>query len=176
MQIQLCCLDAIIYLYVFDKLEWEGLYMRKTIIISSIFPATPDTIWPLLLRIETLRYITAPYAKFTPVNPYEKDEWCEGTAIDFRLWIFGFIPFGIHTILVQRLDESNYIVTSREKNRLVPIWNHTISLVPMNTLTTSYTDEVELNARWLTQLVYLWARVFYKHRQKKWLLLLNRES
>lgn len=44
-----------------------------------------------------------------------------------------------------------------------------------NSTETEYTDEVEIGAGWKTPFVYLWAKAFYSHRQKKWIKLLNKQ-
>lgn len=54
----------------------------------------------------------------------------------------------------------------------VPVWNHQIILREIERDRTEYIDEVELYAGWKTPFVYLWAKYFYAHRQKKWLKLL----
>lgn len=41
---------------------------------------------------------------------------------------------------------------------------------------TEYTDEVEIYAGWKTPIVYLWAKMFYGHRQKKWIKLLTQRN
>ena len=33
------------------------------------------------------------------------------------------------------------------------------------------TDEVEIQAGWKTVFIWLWARAFYTHRQRKWIKL-----
>ena len=144
----------------------------KIIRISSLFPAAPDKIWPLLMRVDTLRYIAAPYAAFSSLDPTEEMIWREGALIRFRLRIFG-VPLGIHTIDIQKIAPAAYTIQTREGNRFVPVWNHTITLVPAGVKAARYTDEVEIGAGLLTGIVYLWAGAFYRHRQKKWLRLLG---
>jgi hypothetical protein len=144
----------------------------KIIRISSVFPAAPDTIWPLLMQVETLRYIAAPYAAFSPLGG--ETLWREGAVLRFRLRIFG-IPLGIHTISIQKIDRTLYTIKTFEGNTAVPVWNHTIIIEPVEG-GARYTDEVEIGAGRLTGAVALWSRAFYRHRQKKWLKLLSRSG
>lgn len=145
----------------------------KTVSISSVFPATQDAIWALLTKVETLQYIAASYATFSPVNKDEHMIWQEGTVARFRLRLFGFIPMGVHTIQVDKFDKSSYSVQTIEGNRTVPVWKHKIVLARKDDFSTHYTDEVELGAGCLTGFVYLWSKAFYRHRQRKWIKLLS---
>ena len=46
-------------------------------------------------------------------------------------------------------------------------------LKPIDHDHTGYTDEVEIHAGWKTPFVCLWAKLFYAHRQRKWIRLLH---
>ena len=86
--------------------------------------------------------------------------------------LFGFIPFGTHSIRIVRFDKER--ISSWEGNEHVPVWNHDILLVPIDESHTEYTDRVEIQAGWKTVFVWLWAKAFYAHRQRKWIRLLRK--
>ena len=138
----------------------------ETISILCILSASPAQVWRRILRIETLQYIAAPYATFSPVIP-STSYWREGATFDFGLRVFGCIPMGIHTVHIKRLDESTGFIQSEEHNKRVLIWNHKITLAPFGEDQTQYTDEVEIYAGRLTWIVILWAKAFYRHRQRR---------
>lgn len=142
------------------------------ICVSSIFPAPIDEIWEKLQRLDTLQYIAFPYATFKPVGNTEM-RWNEGEVSEFILRLFGFIPMGIHTIHVTQFSREDLAVYTREQNRHVSVWNHRIIIKKIDGSHCHYTDKVEINAGWKTQIVFLWSRLFYKHRQQKWLKLLR---
>jgi hypothetical protein len=146
----------------------------KILIITSAFPAVPEEIWPLLTQIKTLRYIAFPYAIFTSADGMERTEWREGETRRFRLRVFGLIPLGTHTIHIAEMNCDTYTIRSRESNRFVPIWNHTITLKQFGENVAEYADVIELGAGKLTGIVCVWARAFYHHRQRKWIKLLAR--
>ena len=146
----------------------------KTVVKTSIFPAGKSEIFRRLQSLKTLQYIAAPYATFTPVKKTDKNMiWEPGKTFAFQFKLFGVIPFGIHTIKVIDFSEQRGIYT-HEGNPSVPIWNHRISLKQMTKSSTRYTDEVEINGGWKTGFVYLWAKAFYAHRQRKWKKLLKK--
>ncbi len=136
----------------------------------TVFPAPRDVVFQKLQRPETLKTIAKPYAAFEPAGNAE-DEWAVGGTTSWRLRLFGVIPFGTHTIRIMRFDAER--ISSREGNRHVPVWNHDILLVPIDENHTEYTDRVEIQAGWKTVFIWLWAKAFYAHRQRKWIRLLK---
>jgi ligand-binding SRPBCC domain-containing protein len=150
------------------------LKRTKTVTVTSVFSAPPDEIWERLTRVETLQYIAAPFASFSPVDPDKEMVWREGETSQFRLRIFGFLPVGVHTIQVCRFDYASYTIDTQEGNKSVPIWNHRITISQAGKNASRYTDDVELGAGWLTGVVYIWSKMFYQHRQRRWVKLLEK--
>ncbi len=140
---------------------------------SSIFPASQEVVFEKLQKLETLREIAKPWASFEPVGDV-RSVWIVGSVSSYRFRLFGVIPFGIHTIRIVRFDVNG--VSSREGNACVPVWNHDITLEALDDAHMWYTDRVEVQAGWKTPFVWLWARAFYAHRQRKWIRLLEAEK
>ena len=149
----------------------DGSMKTKTIAKTTLFPVAKKEVFRRVLKLETLQYVAAPYARFIPTDDDQSIEWKEGSVLSFRFYLFGIIPFGIHTIHVLAFSEDAGIST-KEYNAHVPIWNHRIYLEAVDEKTTRYTDEVEIGAGWKTPFVALWAKAFYAHRQRKWQKLL----
>lgn len=146
---------------------------RKTVVKTSVFPASKEVVFALLKELQTLRHVASPYATFSPLRGDDTMTWDKNDDYAFRLKLFGFLPLGIHTIRVVEFDEASCKILTEEKNPHVPIWNHRIALTALNAKKTHYTDEVEIYAGWKTPFVYLWAKCFYAHRQRKWIRLLQ---
>ena len=140
---------------------------------TSIFPASRENVFKRLQKLETLQYIASPYAAFEPVGN-AADCWKVGTVSSYRLHLFGIFPFGTHTIRIVCFEAQK--ISSREGNRHVPVWNHDIFLEPVDGTHTRYTDRVEIGAGWKTLFVWLWAKAFYAHRQRRWIQLLKEEK
>lgn len=145
----------------------------KTIRKTSIFPSPRSEVFRRIQRLETLQAIAWPYGAFTPVKAEADFTFSPGSTSSYRFKLFGLIPLGIHTIHIVRFDED--VIASREGNKHVPVWNHTITMEMMDDAHTRYTDEVELDAGWKTIFVRLWAKGFYAHRQRKWVRMLKEE-
>ncbi|NMD38303.1 MAG: hypothetical protein GYA87_06465 [Christensenellaceae bacterium] len=144
----------------------------KTLKISCVLPASKNEVFSNLKQLKTLQYIAKPYASFNPVNAKDSSVWKENTVFQFKFKLFCFIPLGIHTINMKKFNEDE--IYTKEYNKHVPVWNHRITLKEIKSNKTHYTDEIEIGANWKTMFVYLWAKAFYKHRQKKWLKLLDK--
>ena len=136
---------------------------------TSVFPADRDAVFQKLRQLSTLQTIAAPYATFDPVDD-ASSLWQIGSTSAYRFRLFGFIPFGTHTIHIVRFDPDG--ISSHEGNEYVPVWNHDITLRPLDATHTEYTDRVEIHAGWKTGFV---AKAFYAHRQRKWIRLLREE-
>ena len=145
------------------------MIVRKT----SVFPAKREAVFAKLQQLETLQLIAAPYASFTPVDKSAGYQWRAGSCSAYRFRLFCLIPYGTHTIRIERFDED--VVQSQECNEHVPVWNHRITLKDLGT-STEYTDEVEIEAGWKTPFIWLWAKAFYAHRQRKWIKLLEADG
>ncbi len=145
--------------------------VRKT----SVFPASRSKVFEMLSGFKILSEKASPYIKFRPVGNKKDFVWKEGETFDFKAKLFGFIPFGTHSINVIEFKEDGRIYTN-EKNTYVPVWNHEIILKDLSDSKTEYTDNVEIYAGWKTFFVYTWAKSFYSHRQKKWIKILKSEQ
>lgn len=157
------------------KLNKEAMMQKKTVTQTTVLQASKKEVFERLQKLKTLQYIAAPFAKFIPVDGGRDIRWLEGSTLSFRFYLFGFIPFGIHTIHVLSFCEDKGFST-HEHNAHVPVWNHQIFLEEVSPKTTRYTDRVEIGAGWKTPFVALWAKAFYKHRQKKWQKLLSEKQ
>lgn len=139
--------------------------------ISSVFHAGADRIWTMLCDVNTLRQIARPYAYFTQTSG--TTDFHEGGDYAFVMRVFGVLPLGVHSIHIDKWSRSDGVIHSQEHNRYVPVWNHTIRLNEIDSDRTHYTDTVEIEAGWKTPFVGLWARLFYRHRQRKWRRILK---
>lgn len=149
---------------------------QRIITVSCTLAADADMVWPRLLQVDTLRYIAWPLMGFSPMNSEPKGQWTEGVPYAFRLRLFGLLPFGgRHVIRIDKIEKAALEVQSYESNQIVTTWNHHIKLAPLPNGRARYTDTVRIGAGRLTPAVALWAKLFYRHRQRRWRKLLRDE-
>ncbi|MEI2419288.1 hypothetical protein V6O07_03370, partial [Arthrospira platensis SPKY2] len=73
-----------------------------------------------------------------------------------------------HHLHIARIDDATRTMTSREHGGLVRIWNHDIIVTPTGVNSCDYRDCIEIDAGLLTRVVVLYARWFYRMRQRRW--------
>lgn len=88
--------------------------------------------------------------------------------------IFGFVPFGKQAIVISfPQSAAGFLLRDKGRSALVKVWDHTISISAADGRT-RYRDTVTIHAGVFTFPVWLFAQVFYRHRQRRWRLLAGR--
>jgi hypothetical protein len=142
---------------------------ESTVRVQSVFDCAPEKVWAQLQTSALLRKVCRPFVRFRSLDPDGIPErWTEDAAYHFRLYVFGVIPLGKHTIFMERIDPLAHEIQSREHDALVRRWDHVIRVRPTPDGRCVYSDEVEISAGPLTPLVKAFAQWFYRHRQRRW--------
>ena len=142
--------------------------------ITTNLACTRSELWEKISRPQSLQFVASPLLKFKPIEPGALDgEWEVGRDYQLKLYLLGLIPLGHHTIRLTRVDRDHNTIASRESGLLARVWNHTISFQEFTPGLIDYTDEIEIQAGWLTPLIWAFAHLFYRHRQRRWKLLLK---
>lgn len=145
--------------------------------ISTQLECTESVLWQHIGKPSSLQFVASPMLAFVPVEPGALDgEWEVGRDYPLKLYFLKFIPLGLHTIQLVKVDRDRNVISSREKGLLAPVWNHNIVFHESEPGTVSYTDEIQIRAGWLTPFVWLFAHLFYRHRQRRWKVLLKNEQ
>lgn len=144
---------------------------RKITVVSHI-PIDIDTAWAKVQTSELLNFVAKGKVTFKPAGGHFPETWQEGSTVSTKMLIYGFIPFGgLHNLFVEKIDSSNKIIQTKEWDNIVKIWNHKISMKKTELNKIVYKDEIIIYAGLLTGFVTWWAKSFYKHRQKRWLII-----
>jgi len=143
--------------------------------ISTTFNCTAKTFWTLIDRPASLQFVTAPILSFRPLAPPTLDKiWAVDKVYEFKLYLFKVLPLGRHQIELVTLDRTTNTIVSNERGTLAPTWNHTIRFEHVAENRIRYTDEIAITAGWRTAFIWLFAQLFYRHRQRRWKMLLKR--
>ena len=135
--------------------------------IQSQLPASADQIWRSLQRTESFRYITRGLLGFQGMDDWP-EHFAEGMEIETRLFFFHAVPGWTHRLRVVRIDHARRELESEEGGGLVRKWNHRIAVEPLGEDRCLYTDEINIDAGWLTPAVWAYAHAFYRYRQQRW--------
>ena len=137
--------------------------------ISTFIETDENKMWKELQKVSSLMHVASPILKFKPKNGQVLPEkWTKGEELRLKLLLFGFIPLGDHVIKLVEINKNENLIISNERGRLTEVWNHTIKFESINNHKIKYTDEIEIEAGILTWAIWLFAQVFYRHRQNKW--------
>jgi len=135
--------------------------------VSSIFNINSSRVFEKVLQPSLLLEIVKPILKFIPISPSVLPQtWEVNKEYNLKLYFFNIIPLGKHTIKIINIDKNSII--SNETGNIAKVWNHTIIIEAYKNSKTRYTDIIEIKAGLLTIFVWVFAHIFYKHRQRKW--------
>ncbi len=148
--------------------------------ITTELECTPERAWVEVLRPELLLFVSWPLMSFTPLDPESFPAiWNDGRYL-VSLRALGILPLGKQWIDVSKPTvettpgEQRYQIRDDGEGTLVSQWDHTITIVETEEGHTQYIDEIAVDAGILTPFVWVYANVFYRHRQFRLRLLVNR--
>lgn len=140
------------------------------ITVSSTFDLPFEKARQLILRPDTMQTVARPMMNFRAVSPKNlPEQWEAGKIYRIKLYSFGFIPLGWYDIKIEIDQDDKNIVIGRDRGhgQIVNIWNHAI-IIKRGGDKTHYSDEVDVHAGLFTLLIAFYAKIFYRHRQKRW--------
>ncbi len=130
-------------------------------------PAPAWKIWEAVKTPEAFRFVTKRLLVMPAIATRQKD-WREGETVVGWVFLFGFIPFSRHRLNFSQIDDGKMTLRSRESGGLVKVWNHDITVTPLDPDRCRYGDRIEIDAGLVTPLVGLYANGFYMLRQGRW--------
>ncbi len=148
--------------------------------IATIVACTPAEAWHAVQSVRLLQHITAPLIRFQPLDPPTFPITWADRAYKVRMWMFGLLPMGTHWIVISRAQHTDahgapvYELLDDGHGTLIKQWQHRITIAPAPKGETLYSDQVVIEAGWLTLPVWLYAQLFYRYRQMRWRRLARR--
>lgn len=143
--------------------------MSKTVKLSTQINTNSGTVWNKVKTKELLFNVISPLGGFLITNDDGLETWKEGKTYKGWSFLLSVIPLGKRKIFIEKIDEKNKRIQSRERGEIgLKKWDHLIEVESISLNKTKYTDTVEIDAGILTIPYYLFAKVFYRFRQWKW--------
>lgn len=144
------------------------------VIVSTVIKTSAEHMWRKLQQVTSLIYVASPILIF---RSRDKSAMAECWSVDreylLSIFLFGFIPLGKHVIRILQIDTRNMKIQSNEFGLLTRTWNHSLKITRIDNVKIRYTDEIDIDAGPLTAGLWLFAQIFYRHRQKRWKNLLR---
>ena len=142
--------------------------------ISTTLPCSVEEAVKQVKTPQLLRFVANPLVQFTPVDPPAfPATWSAGTYW-VQLKLFGLVPFGRQAVVISfPVVKNSFALRDNGHSALIASWDHLITIAPSEH-GSYYEDRVNLSAGALTPFVWVFAWIFYRHRQRRWRLLANR--
>jgi hypothetical protein len=133
--------------------------------VSKTLDCSATKAWNEVQKTSLHRHIIWPLARIEPVgsSPFP-ERWTEGLTVQCKLLVFQVIPIGVHTLYLERIDQKNYEIQSREYDPVRITWFQSSRSITADasTVTSILTPATSPFAVWG------WANWFYRHRQRRW--------
>lgn len=154
------------------KIAFEGKEVTAhRLTVSSEIPINIDTAWAKVQTSAMLEFVAKGKLAFQPLEGEFPEIWEEGASVKTTMNVYGIIPFGgIHTLTVEKIDQENKVIQSKEWDDCAKVWKHKISMKKLSDKSIHYEDEIVIYGGMLTGLISWWAKSFYEHRQRRWQL------
>jgi len=136
--------------------------------VSTVLECSAAKAWNEVQKSSLLLHVIWPLARLVPADVPFPERWSEGLTLQCRSFIFGIIPIGVHTLHMEKIDQENHEIQTREYDPLVTRWDHLISIKPLDDSRSIYRDTIDIDAGRLTFVVWAWAHWLYRHRQRRW--------
>ncbi len=141
----------------------------------TIIHVNGNKMWEELQKTSSLMYVASPILIFKSQDGGElPSTWSVEREYPLNLYAFHIVPLGKHYITVKKIDIKNKEIFTNEFGSLTKTWNHLMRVEVLDDNMVKYTDEIEIKAGMLTIFIWMFAQVFYRHRQRKWKKLLTR--
>ena len=140
--------------------------------ISTTIDLPTEAVWAEVQTAPLLMHIAWPLMRFVPVGKEPLNAFKDGGRYLMKLRLFGFLPFGTQWIVTSLHEPENGTWPKRLRDdghsAMIRKWDHWITVAPNPDGGTDYRDEVEISAGVLTPFVWIFAQLFYRHRQRRW--------
>lgn len=141
--------------------------------VSTFLDCAPLKVWQEVQKSKLLNYVVSPLIKFTPIQPDQfPTVWADGKYL-VHMKLLGLFPLGKQWIVISHQTPTTtsnqmYELLDDGYGDLISKWRHLISIQETSDGRTHYTDTIEVDAGIITFAVWIYANIFYRHRQRRW--------
>jgi hypothetical protein len=137
--------------------------------VRSVLACPPAFVWDMVQTSALFFEVIRPLLRVKPLpGNLFPPRWLEGESVSCRMYLFGWLPLGKHTIRFDRIDQQRRQIQTKESGRLIRRFRHRIEVAPAGGGNALYSDEVELDFGPLTHAAGVLARFFFRHRHRRW--------
>jgi len=154
--------------------------MSLSVSLTTTLACRAEEAWREVRTTRLFRHVAAPVVCFYPIAPRALPEAWEEKRYLVGMRLFGILPLGSQwiDIKVARNETTpngeRYELRDAGHSRLVRRWDHRIRIEAIDQGHARYTDELAIEAGVLTPIVWAFAKLFFRHRQRRWRALAAR--
>ena len=158
-------------------INYNGIEVKaKKLTVHSVIPMRIDTAWNNVKSPALLKFVAKGMMKFKSVGSPLPKQWEVGKTYGIKTRVFGLIPFGgIHYLFIEKIDDNNFALSTKEWDSGAKVWNHTITMRDLRNGKIYYEDSITIYGGILTGFITSFAKKFYKHRQKRWQIVAEKK-
>jgi hypothetical protein len=140
----------------------------KTVTISTYLDAAPEVVRKHVMTPALLLYVVAGAMRFRPVQPRTFPPIWQPGNYRVSMWALHIIPIGWQNVKIELPGPTDeWWVRDNGSGSLARIWDHRIFIEPEGS-GTRYIDQVSVDAGILSWVVWVYAQLFYRYRQRRW--------
>ena len=137
--------------------------------VHSEIPMGIERAWDNVKTPALLEFVAKGMIKFKFADGDFPRQWEVGQTYEFKTLVFGIIPFGgIHYLFLDKIDNANYVLSTKEWDNGAKVWNHLITMRKLGDDNIYYEDSITIYAGTMTEFITSFAKQFYKYRQQRW--------
>jgi hypothetical protein len=139
----------------------------RTITVSTELEAPADVVWAAATTPHVFVHVAKGMLRFPAAERLDRP-WRVGDQVEGWTLLFGVIPFSIHRLSIESIDDQRRRIMSDEGGGMIRTWRHELLTTPLGDDRCDYLDRIEIDAGVMTPLVAGFAAVFYRYRQRRW--------
>lgn len=139
----------------------------RTIEAVTVLDASAEVVWAAVQTPQAFVHVAGSMLRY-PVAERRREPWQVGDTLTGWTLLGGVIPFSHHTLRVVTIDDSAMELTTSEGGGLVKRWDHEILVEATGRRRCRYRDRVLIDAGAMTPIVVVFAKLFYRYRQRRW--------
>lgn len=139
----------------------------RTITVTTELDAPADVVWAAATTPHAFVHVAKGMLRFPAAERLDRP-WRVGDEIEGWTLLFGVIPFSIHRLSIESIDDQRRRIMSDEGGGMIRTWRHELLATPLGDDRCDYLDRIEIDAGVMTPLVAGFAAVFYRYRQRRW--------
>lgn len=124
-----------------------------------------QALWTMGKEVALLDKVSRPVISLKQLPP-EETVWREGGVYNFRIKLFGLIPWSDHQVRMKRYCDKSLTFETNESGGPIKVWKHQHALIPVEPNRCISRDEIEIKAGFMSPFVWMMAQALYRKRHR----------